>query len=248
MALLITGVCLSVLFGLLSVIGFVQSHRAKAELALLAAIPTTAIASTAEHQQAEVSGEVVPSEQGLVVSPASGRQLVHFEVDVYDTAGSTASVEETAVAHREFWIRDAAGSYARILPDGAELVGVELRFASDYFGPRMRRENTVYAPMSASMEAWARSIIDRRRLLVTERAIAPGETLLVQGVGERRPDGTLLFRAGPGRKFVLSTFAEHELASVRREHGKTGLLAATIFLGMTVIGVALTVAGVVFGI
>src|SRR5260370_17347070 len=73
----------------------------------------------------EIKGHIAPSEEGLVVAPFSGREVVWARVTVERITGGTgtsSSVVLSKVDSRPFFVDDDSGEVARILPQGANVV------------------------------------------------------------------------------------------------------------------------------
>jgi hypothetical protein len=73
----------------------------------------------------EIKGHIAPSEDGLVVAPFSGREVVWARVTVERITGGTSSsssVVLSKVDSRPFFVDDDSGEVARILPQGANVV------------------------------------------------------------------------------------------------------------------------------
>jgi hypothetical protein len=242
--MLVGGVITTAVGLLLAVIALRQMLVANARRALLVATPTTPIASTRPGTLAEIEGMAGPSEQGLVVSPASGRQALWFQVEVWHMGG-TPSVHYRAGDKREFWIQDRSGAYARILPERARVELPRVRYEPGQLGPVRGEDHTTYMPMSQGLLGWAMTVggVSGDQIMVEERVIAPGERVLAQGLAERSPDGTLFLRSHREHELQLTTLGEHELVEVRRREGQLGLILLIVFSVVAAIGVVLAGVG-----
>ncbi len=241
------------IFGLLGVglalVAFFQRRRAQATHALLVRTPTTPIASTPTGGVVEIQGTVVPSEQGLLVSSTDGRQVVMYQLDIYNTAGSTTLVHTTQ-ARREFWLRDGSGVDARIVPGTCDPIVHVNRYSTGQTQPAFTSDNTLNSPMTRAIEELSRSLTGRtiELLLVEERSIAPGERVFAMGLGERSPDGTLYLRHLPEHPLMLSTSTEPQL---REAQVKESIFAGKLFVAfvlMTLVSGAVFVAGVLWAV
>ncbi len=216
---------------------------ARADRRLLAATPTLPIARTPTGRMVEIEGEVVPGEQGFVVSPVSGRQAVLYRVDVYDTEGSVTHLYDAADL-REFWLRDANGDHARILPAGARTEGAELRHS---YGERVKElaSGLRYVPMTPGVAAWASGVTNRdaTHLMVDERVIGLNDRLLVIGFAERTAEGMLFLRHSSERELCLSLLNEQQLLVLRERQRKGGWIALVVFVGLAGIAVLLAAIG-----
>src|SRR6266404_990101 len=74
----------------------------------------------------EIKGHIAPSEDGLVMAPFSGREVVWARLTVERITGggtsSSSSVVLSKVDSRPFFVHDDSGEVARILPQGANVV------------------------------------------------------------------------------------------------------------------------------
>ncbi len=204
LALLFTGLLLIVLGIAGAWLAYRQMGRADSTHRVLVTTPTTAIAATPPGRVVEIQGTVVPSEQGVLVSPPSGREAVLYELEVLDASGSI-STEHSAKHRREFWLRDSSGDHARILPEGCEPIVRMTRYTEGQTSPVALRDDTLYVPMTPQARGWARMVTGKeiRQLLVEERLIAPGDELFAMGFGERNQDGTLYLSQKAGQKLGL---------------------------------------------
>ncbi len=90
------------------------------------ATPTSPIAQAPGNGLVEIKGRIIPSEQGLVQTPFSGRHAVWCRVVVQELRSSGRSTYWhtllTEVDGRPFLIDDGSGQAARLLPNGANVV------------------------------------------------------------------------------------------------------------------------------
>lgn len=181
------------------------------------------------------SGTVAPSEQGLVRSPASGREVVMYYIDVLDTAGDTTDIVHTTKDNREFFLRDAWGRQIRILPKGSTMTVTCTTYGTKQSDEHIdvngvpRREDLI----GPELLAWANSVAglhDRTGLAVEESLIAAGDRLHVFGYADQAPDGTVQLRAHPEphRALFLSTFDKSGLTALHRRR-LLGLALALVF-------------------
>lgn len=96
--------------------------------------PTTPIAQAAGGNVVEVKGRIFPSEQGVLVAPFSGRQVVYARVLIEEYRSSGKSGRWVTVFNqaqtREFMIDDGSGSYARVRVGSANVVLERQKVAS----------------------------------------------------------------------------------------------------------------------
>jgi hypothetical protein len=241
----ILGVIAFVLGLVLAAIALRQLRRTRSQLRRIVATPTTPIAATPHGQVVEIEGTVAPSEQGVLVSPATGRQVVLFHVEVYDTAG-TVSLERTVKDRREFWLTDASGGRARIVPAESTMYSNPTRYTYGQTDSFVLPSGTRCEPLSPDGHAWLAALTgkDARHLMIEEAVIVPGQRLLALGLGERHPDGTLFMRHHAGQDLVLSAFSEAELRQNRRREGRLALVLLLVFGVMCAVGASLVGFGV----
>ncbi len=77
--------------------------------------PTTPIASATTGTRIDVRGVVVPSEEGVVRSPLTGRELVSCAIEVHDNDATEngAGRVHSSTDSRAFWVRDPERAPAR---------------------------------------------------------------------------------------------------------------------------------------
>ncbi|MFO0665164.1 MAG: hypothetical protein U0174_14515 [Polyangiaceae bacterium] len=88
--------------------------------------PTSPIAQAPGTGPVELKGRIVPSEQGVLAAPFSGRQGVWVRVIVQEwrqhgRSGSWHTILNE-IDSRSFFIDDGSGQMARVLPQGAEVI------------------------------------------------------------------------------------------------------------------------------
>jgi hypothetical protein len=88
--------------------------------------PTSPIAQAQGNAQVEIKGKILPSEQGVVMAPFSGRHAVWCRVTVQEwqqrgRSGSFITIVQEVDA-RHFMVDDGSGQYARVIPDRAHMI------------------------------------------------------------------------------------------------------------------------------
>lgn len=88
--------------------------------------PTSPIAQAPGNGPVELKGRVVPSEQGVLAAPFSGRQGVWVRCIVQEwrqhgRSGSWHTILNE-IDSRSFFIDDGSGQMARVLPQGSEVI------------------------------------------------------------------------------------------------------------------------------
>jgi hypothetical protein len=200
------------------------------------ATPMTLIAATAHGRLAAVSGIVIPSEQGVVVSPPSRREVVLYDVSVSAATGNESDHQEKV--SRDFWIRDESGGYARVLPNDAAVI-VECIQHGAWPGrsagpPGWVRE----VDLTADASTWARAKAGLGEQLptISEHVIAPGDRLVVLGKAERDAgSGVVFFRAHRGDELLLSTASHAKLKELYRGTIKFHVLVVAVTLTVVVV-------------
>src|SRR6185369_7796856 len=88
--------------------------------------PTSPIAHAPGNATVEIKGRVVPSEQGLVQTPFSGRHAVWTRITVQELRQSGRnSYWHTLITEadgRAFMVDDGSGQLARVMPAGANVI------------------------------------------------------------------------------------------------------------------------------
>jgi hypothetical protein len=117
-----------VVYGLFFVVvGFVLSlknRRTFIETSWVRALPFSAIREARPGPQLKIEGRVVPSEQGVFVSPCTGREVVWTRVRMerWEREARAWILVTQIERGREFFVEDATGARARVRPRGAFVV------------------------------------------------------------------------------------------------------------------------------
>jgi hypothetical protein len=160
---------------------------------LLLATPTSAIAQAPGGGLVEIKGRVVPSEQGVVVGPISGRQGVHVRVVVWES--KSRIIDQTQSC--EFWVDDGSGEYARVLPAKASF----LQLRSEHTQSGVLEDAT--APMEAFLRRNAMSSSGalglNRNLHYSEEMLCVGDPVYAIGPSVRQPAALPARVRGRGR-------------------------------------------------
>lgn len=90
------------------------------------ATPTTPIAQAPGNNVVEIKGRIVPSEQGVLQTPFSGRHAVWCRVTVQELRRSGRNsywyTILTEIDQRPFMVDDGSGQMARVMPQGANVM------------------------------------------------------------------------------------------------------------------------------
>ncbi len=172
----------------------------------------------------EIKGHIAPSEDGLVMAPFSGREVVWARVTVERVTGGTSSsssVVLSKVDSRPFFVDDDSGEVARILPQGANVVVEKAVVSSGFRQPPPHIEDFMRARDLSTTDFFGR----RKTMSYIEELLAPGDALYAHGPSRRDPgppvnDGTgvapssqLVMYADPGAhgELILTNKAEEQL-------------------------------------
>jgi hypothetical protein len=190
----------------------------------------------------EIEGHIAPSDEGLVVAPFSGREVVWARVTVTHIKGGGQSGPSYSVVLSEvhsppFFVDDDSGEVARILPQGANVV-VDKAVVSQGSGrPPPHIEDFLRARDIKSTDFFGQ----RKTMSYEEELLAPGDVVYARGPSRRDPgppvsDGTglappsqLVMYADPGAhgELILTNKAKEQLASRLRR----GFVLGLIYMG-----------------
>jgi hypothetical protein len=172
----------------------------------------------------EIKGHIAPSEDGLVIAPFSGREVVWARVTVeHNKSGGNSTVVLSKVDSRPFFVDDDSGEVARILPQGANVVVEKAAVSSSFRKPPPHIEDFMRARDLSTTDFLGR----RKTMSYMEELLAPGDVLYAHGPSRRDPrppvnDGTgvapssqLVMYADPGAhgELILTNKAEEQLVS-----------------------------------
>jgi hypothetical protein len=205
----------------------------------------------------EIKGHIAPSEDGLVMAPFSGREVVWARVTVERITGGTgssSSVVLSKVDSRPFFVDDDSGEVARILPQGANVVVDKAVVSSGFRQPPPHIEDFMRARSLSTTDFFG----GRKTMSYIEELLAPGDVLYAHGPSRRDPgppvsDGTgvapssqLVMYADPGAhgELILTNKAEEQLVSRLGRGFVLGLICTGVGALAFLVGVVL---GVVYG-
>lgn len=216
--------------------------------------PTSPIAQAPGGGLVEIKGRILPSEQGVIVGPFSGRQGVFVRVVVQEYRSSGKSGHWHTVFNqaqeREFWVDDGSGQHARVRPTGASynlaLATVQSSGTFNDASPQVEAFLNAYGLKSTSWLGLNKS------MRYQEEMLCPGELLYAIGPSMRVPGGppvhdgyrtvpgtilTMYATSGGKGELILTNKSEQELVANLR----TGFIVGVV---MTVIGVLMTAVAV----
>jgi hypothetical protein len=186
----------------------------------------------------EIEGHIAPSDEGLVVAPFSGREVVWARVTVTHIKGGGQSGPSYSVVLSEvhsppFFVDDDSGEVARILPQSANVVVDKAVVSQGSRRPPPHIEDFLRARDIKSTDFFGH----RKTMSYEEELLAPGDVLYARGPSRRDPgppvsDGTglappsqLVMYADPGAhgELILTNKAKEQLASRLRRGSSSAL-------------------------
>jgi hypothetical protein len=220
--------------------------------------PTSPIAQAPGHGPVEVKGRIVPSEQGVLVAPFSGKQVVWAKITIQEwrqrgRSGSFVTILDEIDA-RIFHVDDGSGQHARILSQGAHMMLDAQQVASSgTFNDASPHLLAFAASRGIRTTSWLGL---NKSMKFTEELLLPGDNLYALGPSRREPgppvsDGyrmvpasqlVLFAGAGEAQELILTNKSEEQLISKLRHGFIGGMVATSIGLLMGLAGVATLIA------
>jgi hypothetical protein len=218
---------------------------------LIVDTPTSPIARAPGNGLVEIKGRILPSEQGVILGPFSGRQGVYVRVIVqeYRSSGKSGSwrVVFNQAQDREFWVDDGSGQHARVRPSGAHYVlNTSTVQTSGTFNNASPQVEAFLAYYGMTSKSWLGL---NKSMRYQEEMLCPGDPLYAIGPstrvaggppvhdGYRTVPGTILAMyaaSGPKGELILTNKSEQDLVS--------NLLTGFI------VGVVMTAIGAIMGL
>ena len=158
------------------------------------------IVHAAGNEPVKVLGRVLPSEQGVVQTPISGRQAVWYRLTVCSVHNSRYSYREDTVLTeadgRAFLLDDGSGQRARVFPRGANI---------DLDSSIVAVGGTDCHYTTPQVEAFIRTrgLTSSSILRFQEEVIAPGDPLFALGPARRNPPIDARYHMAPTSELVL---------------------------------------------
>ncbi len=193
------------------------------------ATPTSPIAQAPGNGLVEIKGRIVPSEQGLVQTPFSGRHAVWVRVTVQELRSSGRNsywhTVLTEVDGRPFMVDDGSGQMARVMANGANVVLDKQNVASSgTFNDASHHLEAFLASRGLKSTSW---LGFNKSMRYEEEVLGPGDPLYALGPSRREPGppvhdgyrmvpGTMLVMfhgTGPDGELLLTNKSEAELTS-----------------------------------
>jgi hypothetical protein len=214
----------------------------------IVATPTSPIARAPGNGLVEIKGRIVPSEQGIVQTPFSGRHAVWVRVTVQELRShgrnSTWHTIVTEVDARPFMVDDGSGQLARVLPLGANVMLDKQNVASSgTFNDPPPHLVAFLAARGVQTTSW---LGFNKSMRYEEEVLAPGEPLYALGLS-RRDAGPPIhdgYRMVPGSQLVLfHGMGEELLLTNKTEEQLTSKLLTGFVIGLVLGGLGLLLGG-----
>lgn len=213
------------------------------------ATPTSPIAHAPGTGLVEIKGRVIPSEQGIVQTPFSGRHAVWTRITVQELRSSGRNsywyTLLTEMDGRVFMIDDGSGQHARVMPVGASVILDKQNIAS----------SGTFNDAQPHLEAFLMSrglkstsfLGFNKRMRYEEEVIAPGDPVYALGPSRREagPPVNDGYRMVPGSQLVMfHVGGENELILTNKtEEQLTSKLMGGFIAGLVMTGLGLLVGG-----
>jgi hypothetical protein len=216
--------------------------------------PTSRVSEATGSGAVEIKGRIVPSEQGLIAAPFSGRQGVWVRIIVQEQRSTGRSsywatiVKETDA--RPFMVDDGSGQMARVLPAGANVIlDSQVVAKSGTFNDAQPHLEAFLAARGLKSTSF---LGFNKAMRYEEQIMLPGELLYAIGPSRRDagppvsdgyrmvPGSQLVLFANGGQagELILTNKSEDELTSKLR----TGFMAGAV---MGALGFLATGAGAI---
>lgn len=221
------------------------------------ATPTSPIAHAPGNGLVEIKGRILPSEQGLVQAPFSGRNAVWVRVTVQELRSSGRNrywhTILSEVDGRPFLVDDGSGQAARVLAHGANVLLDKHNIASSgTFNDAASHLEGFLASRGLKSTSW---LGFNKSMRYEEEVLSPGDTLYALGPsrreagppvhdGYRMSPGSLLVMfhgMGPDGELILTNKTEAELTNKLLTGFVIGCVLGGIglLLGLGGVGVAI---------
>lgn len=211
--------------------------------------PTSPVAQASGQGPVEVKGRVVPSEQGIVQTPFSGRHAVWTRITVQELRSSGRNsywhTLLTEADGRVFLVDDGSGQYARVMPAGANVILDKHSVASSgTFNDAQPHLEAFLMSRGLKSTSW---LGFNKSMRYEEELIAPGDPIYALGPSRREPgppvhDG---YRMVPGSQLVIFTGMGPEGELILTNKSEEQLTSK--LLGGFIVGLVLTGLGVLAG-
>ena len=210
--------------------------------------PTSPVAQAPGNGPVELKGRIVPSEQGVLQAPFSGRHAVWVRVIVQEwrqhgRSGSWYTILNE-IDSRSFFIDDGSGQMARVLPQGAEVIlDTHTVGKSGTFNDAQPHLEAFL--MSRGMKS-TNFLGFNKSMQYQEEIMVPNDNIYALGPSRREagppvndgyrmvPSSQLIMFAGPGEanEMILTSKTEEQLVSKLM----TGFIVGCVMLGLGGVG------------
>lgn len=216
------------------------------------ATPTSAISQAPGNGLVEIKGRIVPSEQGVLQTPFSGRHAVWCRVKVEELRqrgkSSTWVTVVNEVDARVFMVDDGSGQLARIEPNGANTILDSRNVASSgTFNDPPPHLMAFLQSRGLSSTSW---LGFNKSMRYSEEVLSPSDPLYALGQSRRDPgppvnDGyrivpssqLVMFQSiGVLGELLLTNKTEDQLTSKLLTGFVTGIVLAALGFFGTIIG------------
>lgn len=213
------------------------------------ATPTSPIAQAPGNGLVEIKGRIVPSEQGLLQTPFSGRHAVWCRIKVEELRNSGKNsywqTVLTEIDLRPFMVDDGSGQMARIIPNGANvLLDAQNIASSGTFNDAQPHLEGFLASRGLKSTGFFGF---NKSMRYSEEVLAPHDALYALGMSRREAgppvhDG---YRMAPGSMLVMSAgpTPETELLLTNKSEEQ---LTSSLLTGF-IIGCVIAALGVIVG-
>jgi hypothetical protein len=208
------------------------------------ATPTSPIAQAPGNSVVEIKGRILPSEQGLVQAPFSGRHAVWCRITVQELRSSGRNTYWhtilTEVDARPFMVDDGSGQAARVMPLGANVMLDKHNVASSgTFNDAAPHLEAFLQSRGLKSTTW---LGFNKGMRYEEELLSPNDPLYALGPSRRDAgppvqDG---YRMAPGTQLVMfhGTGTDGELILTNKTEEQltskllTGFVVGLVFTGL----------------
>ena len=212
------------------------------------ATPTSPVAQAPGNGLVEIKGRIVPSEQGLLQTPFSGRHAVWCRITVQELRSSGRNTYWhtilTEVDGRVFSVDDGSGQMGRVLPQGANVILDSHNIASSgTFNDAAPHLEGFLQSRGLKSTSW---LGFNKSMRYSEEVLGPGANLYALGPSRRDPgppvnDGyrmvpssllVMFHGLGPEGELLLTNKTEDQLTS----RLATGFIVGLVMTGLGLLG------------
>lgn len=244
---LILGGVLFVIGGIVTLINLKNFRRRQR----IVATPTSPIAQAPGNGVVEIKGRILPSEQGLLQTPFSGRHAVWCRITIQELRNSGKNSYWYTILNeidcRPFMVEDGSGQVARILPNGANVILDKHQIASSgTFNDAAPHLESFLAARGLKSTTW---LGFNKGMRYEEEVLAPHDALYALGPSRRDPgppvnDGYRMVPSSQLVMFPAGGDVGELILTNKTEDQLTSKLMTGFVIGLVMVGVgALTGVG-----